>query len=396
MNWIFIIYIVILIYYIWKASKHNTLYVFNPLVTLYLVFATFNIYPLVTYQNPLPRNIISVTHITCIINIVFMLVYHKQFLQKVEVVPNEDLVRYANTRRNVMYVMLGIIILTGFYTGVTQMLLTGGDVEDLRMTSDVGLGFVRAIPTFGIPYLVMEYFMLDKKMSFWKAGVIGLSLGLILFFATAARGGLLTYAMCFFVWINIRYRGFKWYEYFAVFYLLKPVIATILKVIRSADILELAEFRLFEHEQMIFGANTVRLAEYMDRTQEYLWGASYAYPVFRLIPRFIWPDKPMAIDYKYKEMVGLEFEGGGIYTSADFDMFLNFAYYYVIEYVLWLLLVHWMYQKLINSDTNFANKMLILMLLSGGFVVGTLIQNIQVYFLFLIIFFLANRKWRVV
>lgn len=396
MDWIFIIYIVILTYYIGKASKYNTLYVFNPLVTIYLVFATFNIYPLVTYQNPLPHNIINVTHITCIINTVFILVYRKQFFQKVEVIPNESLARYANTRRNVMYVMLGVIILTGFYTGVTQMLLTGGNVEDLRMTSDVGLGFVRAIPTFGIPYLVMEYFMLDRKMSFWKAGVIGLSLGLILFFATAARGGLLTYAMCFFVWINLRYRGFKWYEYFAVFYLLKPVIATILKVIRSADILELAGLRLFEHEQMIFGANTVRLAEYMDMSQRYLWGASYAYPVFRLIPRFIWPDKPMAIDYKYKEMVGLEFEGGGIYTSADFDMFLNFGYYYVIEYILWLMFIHWMYQKLINSDTKFANKMLILMFMSGSFMVGALIQNIQVYLLFLLIFYFINRKWRVI
>lgn len=396
MTWIFIIYIVILIYYIWNASKHNTLYVFNPIVTLYLVFATFNIYPLVTYKDSLPRNIIDVTYITCIINTVFMLAYRKQFLQKVNIIPDNSLTKYAKTRRNVIYVFLGIIILTGFYTGVTQQLLTGGNVENLRMVSDIGLGFVRAIPTFGIPYLTMEYFILNRKMSFWKAGIIGLSLGLVLFLATAARGGILTYVMCFFVWVNLRYRGFKWYEYFAIFYLLKPLIAIILKVIRSANILELTEFRLFEHEQMIFGANTVRLAEYMDRYQEYLWGASYAYPIFRLIPRFIWSDKPMAIDYTYKEMVGLEFEGGGIYTSADFDMFLNFGYYYIIEYILWLLLVHWLYQKLIKANTKFANKMLILMFLSGSFIVGALIQNIQVYFLFLLIFYFINRKWRVI
>lgn len=396
MNWIFIIYIIILIYYIWKVSKHNTLYVFNPIVTLYLAFATSNIYPLVTYGNPLPRNIINVTYITCIINTIFMLVYRKQFLQKVRIIPDDNLTIYAPTRRNVMWVFLGIIISTGFYTGVTQMLLAGGDVEDLRMTSDIGMGFVRAVPTFGISYLAMEYFIINKNLSFWKAGTIGLSLGLVLFLATAARGGVLTYVMCFFVWVNLRYRGFKWYEYFAIFYLLKPVIATILKMIRSANIIELVEFRLFEHEQMIFGANTVRLAEYMDMSQEYLWGTSYAYPIFRIIPRFIWPDKPVAIDYIYKEMVGLEFEGGGIYTTADFDMFLNFGYFYVIEYVLWLLLVHWMYQKLINSDTKFANKMLICMLLLGGFSIGALIQNIQLYFLFLLIFYFINRKWRVI
>lgn len=134
----------------------------------------------------------------------------------------------------------------------------------------------------------------------------------------------------------------------------------------------------------------------MNRTHDYLWGESYFYSIVRLIPRFLWPDKPVAIDYKYKEMVGLEFDGGGIYTSNDFDLFLNFGYYYVIVYVLWLFLVHWMYQKLINANTKFANKMLLLLLLSSGFGIGGLIENIQIYFLFLLIFVLVNKKWRII
>ena len=140
----------------------------------------------------------------------------------------------------------------------------------------------------------------------------------------------------------------------------------------------------------------MRLAQYLEQTHKYLWGESYAYPIFRIIPRFLWPDKPVSIDYKYKEMVGMDFSGGGIYTTADFDMFLNFGYFYVIEYVLWLLLVHWMYQKLIEAKIKFADKMLILMLLSSSFLVGALIQAIQVYFLFLLIFYFINRKWRVI
>lgn len=396
MDWMFIIYVVLLLYIIWQASKQKTLYVFNPIVSLYLVFATFNIYPLVTYEDVLPRNIVNVTHITCVINMVFMLFFRKQFLQCVQIQPDKRLVKYAGNRRAVVCFFLGIIISAGFYTGVTQLLLSGADVEDFRMTSDVGMGFVKAIPEFGVPYLVMEYFIMNRKLSFWKAAAIGFSIGLILFLATAARGGMLTYAMCFFVWVNLRYRGFKWYEYFFIFYLLKPVMAAVLKAIRSSDAVELAELELFDHEQMIFGSNTVRLARYMEHSPKYLWGESYAYPVYRIIPRFLWPDKPVAIDYKYKEMVGMDFSGGGIYTTADFDMFLNFGYFYVIEYVLWLLLIHWMYQKLIETGTKFADKMLLLMLLSGSFLVGALIQQIQVYFLFLLIFYFINRKWRVI
>ena len=160
--------------------------------------------------------------------------------------------------------------------------------------------------------------------------------------------------------------------------------------------MDLLSLQLFEHEQMIFSANTVRLAEYMDFSHSYLWGESYAYPLFRIIPRFLWHDKPLAIDYKYKEMVEYDFEGGGIYTTPDFDMFLNFGYLYVIEYVLWLLLIHWMYRKLIASNTSFANKMLIMSFLSTSFVVGSLIEHIQVYFLFILIFYFINRKWRAV
>lgn len=396
MDWIFVLYIALLIYFIWKASKKGTLYVFSPLVTLYFVFAPFNIYPLLTYEYYLPKNIVNVTHITCVVNIIFLLLFRKQFLQKVYIKPDYGLLKYEANRKAMLWLFLGVIICSGLYTGVTQILLRGGDVEDLRMTSDVGMGFVRAIPGFGIPYLVMEYFLLNRKLSFWKAGAIGLAVGFILFMATAARGGILVYAMCFFMWVNLRYRGFKWYEYFGIFYLLKPVIATILKAIRSANIIDLVDLQLFDHEKMIFGANTVRLAEYMERTHAYLWGESYAYSIARIIPRFLWPDKPIAIDYKYKDMVGLDFDGGGIYTSDDFDMFLNFGYYYVIEYVLWLLLIHWMYQKLIDTKTRFADKMLFLMLITGGFQIGTLIQNIQVYFLFLLIFFVVNKKWRVI
>lgn len=396
MNWLFIIYIIVLIYFILNVSRRNTLYVVNPIATIYLSFAISNIYPLVTYEGILPKNIVNVTYITCIINLATMLVFRKQLINKISITPDLSLQRYAHNRKVVGWIFLLIIAFSGVYTGVTQMLLAGGDVEDFRMTSDVGMGFVRAIPTFGIPYLVLEYFILDRKMSFWKAGCIGLGVGFVMFLATAARGGMLTYAMCFFVWLNIRYRGFKWYEFFAIFYLLKPVIATILKAIRSANVADLTNFELFDQQQMIFGANTVRLAEYMERTHDFLWGEAYAYPVFRLIPRFIWPNKPIAIDYKYKEMVGYEFDGGGIYTSPDFDMYLNFGYWYVVEYILWILLIHWMYQQLLNTNTKFANKMLIIILLLSGSQFSGLIQNIQLYILFLIIFLILNRKWRVI
>lgn len=56
---------------------------------------------------------------------------------------------------------------------------------------------------------MMEYLFLNNKISFWKAGLLSLLLGLILFLSTAARAGILSYLMFFFVWINLKYRGFN-------------------------------------------------------------------------------------------------------------------------------------------------------------------------------------------
>lgn len=197
MNWLFIIYVAGVLYFIFKASSKNTLYVFSPLVTVYLVFAVANIYPLIVYEDNLPKNIVNVTYITCIINLCFLLYYRKQYFQKVEMIPDKELLKYGRSRNIVICVFVGIILFTGFLSGVTPALLAGQNVEGLRRTSEIGLGFLSAIPSFGIPYLMMEYLFLNNKISFWKAGLLSLLLGLILFLSTAARAGILSYLMFF-------------------------------------------------------------------------------------------------------------------------------------------------------------------------------------------------------
>ena len=397
MNWIYYIYIVVLAYLVWKSSKKGTLYYFSPLLLIYVGFPIASIYPLVTYdEGKVPSCIQNVTMLTCIMNLFFMLKYRKQFFCKVDIVPEYNLVKYAGVRKTVLWIFIAIMFLSGLYTGVTQMMIAGVNVEDYRRTSEVGIGFIRDVPGFGMTYLTLEYFLLHKKMSFIKAGIIGVAIGMVVFMATAARGGFLTYAICFFIWANMKYRGFRWYEYFLIFHFLRPVIAAIMMAIRSASVAELANMQLFDYEKMIFGANTIRLGNYIERTHNFLMGESYYYPIVKLIPRFIWPDKPVAIDYKYKEMVGLEFDGGGIFTSSDFDMYLNFGYWYVVGYCIMLWLIHWMYKKLILTKTSFADKMLYVTLLGSGTALGAMISHIQVYFLFLLIFYFINKKWRVI
>lgn len=277
-------------------------------------------------------------------------------------------------------------------------LIRGENVENLRMTSDIGMGIIKAVPTFALPLLLLEHYFLHKDISIPKAAVFSVLMGLFLFFMTAARGGILEYLMVFLVWLNIRHRGLKWFEYFGIFYLLKPIVAVALMVFRNGGgfILSTENLNLLSHQEMIFGANTIKLAEYMETYKNYLWGESYYYPLVRFIPRFLWEDKPVAIDYVYKEMVGYSFDGGGIYTTPGFDLYLNFGYLYVFPYAVWLLILHKMYGILLRHQGDFGKKIFILIILISGFQYGALIQHLEIYFILLLIFFCFNKKWGVI
>lgn len=398
-NYIYIAFIVFFIYNVYMANRKEGLYVFSPLVLLYFQFCTMSLLPMAIYNDYIPDNLRNVTIISCTINVFFMLYFRRQYSMKVNINPPAKLYRplLAQHRRLMLGVFVLMILGAGLYTGIPQALIAGVDVEDMRMTTDIGMGVVRAIPAFGIPYLVMEYYILNHRMSIIKAGSIGLILGALMFITTAARGGLLTYAMLFFVWFNIYHRGFKWYEYFGIFYFAKSIIATALKMLRGGNWGEAIDiWGFFDHNMMIFGANSIKLADYMEsHPNGFLWGESYYYPLVRIIPRSIWPDKPVAIDYVYKEMVGYSFDGGGIYTTPDFDLYLNFGYWYVIPYTLWLLMVHKMFDY-VACGKNFSFKIFVLVSFVCGIQFGPMIQNIEMYILFLVLFFFLNKRWRLV
>lgn len=392
---VFLLYSFLVVYYIIKSSKRGKFYLFSPLI-IHLHFVFSNIYPLIVYEKSLPDNIVNVTIISCIINLFLLIRYRSLWNAKV-VLEFPEIIKgnkYANTRKVVSILFLFLIFISGFVTGVTPAILRGINVEDMRRSAEVGIGFIREIPSVGLPILILEYFLIKQKISIKKSMLIVLAISLIYFLATGHRRGVAVYLTVFLVWFNFKYRNFKWYEYFAIFYLFQPIIATIMTAIRSGADINSFSFTLFEHERMIFDTNTILLARWIENTNLYLFGYSYFYGLVYFIPRFLWPGKPVSIDYYYKEVVGLDFEGGGIYTTSDFELYLNFGYYYALPYLLFMLIPHIVYKKMCKKGMGYDLRLYFIVIFIYGWGLIGFIKMSELYILFLIIMFFFNRKWR--
>lgn len=400
MLYILYFYIAFIIFFTFYFSHKGVFYIFSPFITIYLAFAVDDVIPLIAALSTdiveIPDNLKYVTTTTAIINIFSLLVFKKQLLKRVSITTPYFPKRILKQRRNIFILFISLILFAGIITGVTPALIKGINVEDLRRTSEIGMGFIRTIPSFGIPYILLIYLFSKTNIGFIKKGLICLFIGIGFFFTTAARADILTYATVFFIWFNISKRAFKWYEYYGLFYILSPIIATFLFLLRGGGHFKEGLWNSFFSQQfIIFGANTLRLMNYI--TDENLfWGESYYIDIVKIIPRFIWSEKPISIDYKYKELVGVEFEGGGIYTTTPNDFYLNFGTYYFISYIIWILIIHYLYKKLINTNTSFYNKIALVLFLTLHYSPKTIIGKFEIYVLFLILCYLFTKKWKTI
>lgn len=400
MLYILYFYIVFIIFFTLYFSRKGVFYIFSPFITIYLAFAVNDVIPLIAALSTdiveIPDNLKYVTTTTALINIFSLLIFRRQLLKQVSITIPSFSKRILKQRRNIFIFFISLILFAGIITGVTPALIKGINVEDLRKTSEIGIGFIRTIPLFGIPYILLVYLFSKTTIGFIKKGLICLFIGIGCFFTTAARADILTYAIVFFIWFNISKRAFKWYEYYGLFYILSPIIATFLFLLRGGGNFKEGLWSSFFSQQfMVFGANTLRLMNYA--TDETLfWGESYYTDIIKIIPRFIWPEKPVSIDYKYKELVGLEFEGGGIYTTTPNDFYLNFGTYYFISYIIWILIIHYLYKKLTNVNTSFYNKIVLVLFLTLYYSPKIIIGTFEVYVLFLILCYLFTKKWKTI
>jgi len=378
-------YIIVLILFFVKMARNNGFFLYSPLFLIYIPFITGDLLPALSYanQDKLPDNVQYVIISTIIIYSAFLFLYRKQFTTPLSIkFPEHWRSSEYSSKRIILYlVLVFILLLTGLMTGVTIGILSGANVEGLRRTSEIGIGFLREIPYMGVCVMTLVFLMAYCKEKVLKAGIICLSLGLFFFLITGHKGGLLRFALIFLAYFCFCHRNLKWYEVIA-YYSIIPIAAGILQVIRQGGKNFLESIIFFQsYSNVLFEANTLAV---MRRVEGYFyWGEEYFTGLVKIIPRFLWSNKPLSFDYTLKELVGYEWEGGGIPINTPYSMFINFGYYNWIGLTVWLFIIHSCYNVLIDPNRSFYTKLVILLSLNST--IALFLGNLEVMLLFLLI-----------
>ena len=377
------LYIIISVCLLFKYSKSKTLYIFSPYTLIYLSFVFNDIVPFLLLYPDIPENLQYTTFTSTAINLIFLYIFRKQLLIQTFLNVSPFYIRLNKKRKIVIFCFILLLLYAGVMSGVLTSLLQGNDIEDLRRTSEIGLGIIRDIPMLGIQIVMLVLFLQRSWNSYRTIAFYSFCLGTFLFLTTGNKGGVLAGVTLFLLFFHFKKRGFKWYEYI-VYYLAIPLAAGILQGIRGGDLTLIASqiAVFFSYPILLYQANSIPIMNSVG-TENIFLGEEYYVGLVKIVPRFLWPDKPLAFDYKLKELVGYDFDGGGIYTTLSNDLYINFGYSYFIFYILWLLLVHYIYGIIIDSKRNYYSRIIALFIILMGGIAST-IGSCEILLLFLL------------
>lgn len=387
-----ICYIVIVVCIFLWISKKQTLYIYSPFLLIYFSFITNDIIPYLFSSVEIPVELSNVLYVSCCINLFFLFCYRKQLSRQVVFEIPKSWRRFANKRRIILFVFFCMILLAGYLSGVTANLLCGNNIESLRRESEIGLGVIRTIPTLGIQILFLVIFLNKGIEKYKKTLFCSFLIGLCMFITTGNKSGFQIGVFLFLVFFHAKYRGFRWYEY-CLFYMAIPIGAGILQGIRRGGGVDeiLAQILVFlVYPTIIFDINTVPIINAVLK-RCFFGGQEYWESFTTLIPRFLWPEKPISFDYKLKELVGYDFEGGGIYTTLSNNLLINLGQYWIVGYILYLFVIHHLYGLMLKSRISCYYKLAVIFLITSGSL-SSLIKMVQYEFILLLFLVLFYRR----
>lgn len=338
------LYILIVVYLFLKYSRIRTLYIFSPYILIYLNFIFNDAIPFLFFYPDVPENIQYTTFTAAIINLSFLFLFRKQAQVPISINLPLSSIKLNKKRKILLSCFVFFLLWAGVMSGVLINLLRGNNIEDLRRTSEIGVGVIRDIPMLGIQIIMLVLFLQKTWKCYYKVvAFYSFCLSVFLFLTTGNKGGVLVGVTLFLLFFHLKKRGFKWYEY-VLYYLAMPLAAGTLQGIRGGDLTLIASqiAVFFSYPVILYQANSIPIMNAVG-TENFFWGEEYYTGLVKFIPRFLWPDKPLSFDYKLKELANYDFEGGGIYTTLCNDLYINFGYYYFIFYILWLLFIHYLY-----------------------------------------------------
>lgn len=384
------LYILIVVYLFLKYSRIRTLYIFSPYILIYLNFIFNDAIPFLFFYPDVPENIQYTTFTAAIINLSFLFLFRKQAQVPISINLPLSSIKLNKKRKILLSCFVFFLLWAGVMSGVLINLLRGNNIEDLRRTSEIGVGVIRDIPMLGIQIIMLVLFLQKTWKCYYKVvAFYSFCLSVFLFLTTGNKGGVLVGVTLFLLFFHLKKRGFKWYEY-VLYYLAMPLAAGTLQGIRGGDLTLIASqiAVFFSYPVILYQANSIPIMNAVG-TENFFWGEEYYTGLVKFIPRFLWLDKPLSFDYKLKELANYDFEGGGIYTTLCNDLYINFGYYYFIFYILWLLFIHYLYGMVMDDKRFYYSRIIALFIILMGGIASTIgsCEILLLFLLFLILYY---------
>ena len=362
------LYIIHVIWTIIKASNRRTLYLWSPVIFLDVYFIE-NVLLSYLLVDDLSGEIYAFKYITLtglFVGIVFhFLLYKYNFIEPEFYIPQQYVVTNEK-RRKILNICLLIVLLTGLATGVTTTFLSGGNIEGMRRTEEVGIGFIRDIPIMILQISLLVYLFVDES-PIKKKTIYVVLIAFVLFLSTGNKAIILSISTPYIIYLLLTYRGFKLWHYLSYKFLI-PLVAGILNGIRSADLSSIYTHTMnyLYSSVWLFEVNTYQIITQTEQQHAFLNGDEFIASTTRIIPRFLWPDKPMSYDYYYKELINYEFEGGGTPMPYIYRFYTNFGYSFPIFYILYFLIILYIYKYMHHCPRPLPILMIALLMLSGS------------------------------
>lgn len=320
-----------LLFYI--VSRNERIHIFSPFILPTLIFSIYYLIPSTILSIIAPHEITFAERLYAYGILSFyggvLLLNRIRFEPRIaDRIPDNRILSVISI------VGLCVLLAYGSISGVLSGILNGSDVEQLRRDAEIGRGYLKDTGYFLLIFSILIFSAnkldsakcksLHTRKSFYLIALVSLFVFINIGHKAASLLPVLIYIA---VW-NRKF-NIKSHELILLFALGLSIIG-ILNTLRSgSDLgsLQSKAFNLF----YIYEHNYIPLVNLVsDGAMPLQMGREYITGMVALIPRFIWPDKPISFDYFLKDELGRVFDGGGLPSTIIGSLYINFGIFGVI------------------------------------------------------------------
>ncbi|OGW42652.1 MAG: hypothetical protein A2132_01745 [Nitrospirae bacterium RBG_16_43_11] len=338
-----LLFLSILFCYAIVSNKNKQFYLFSPFCFPFINFAIYYLLPSTVNYFFKESKEIRIHHILYFLGILSFL-SGVSLSKKIITTKEYDLtVRPGFIKaKNIplwLFYSIGVALLTiyGIWSGVTDGLLSGRNIDGLRRSAEIGKGFIKEpglyLTSISGLWLIGNYLNPVHRSLFGLKGIFVMLFASIFIFFTVGHKLASLLPLLVMTGLYNKYKPLSSIKMLAIglfFFLLIGMI----NIVRVGEIKGPIGSILINKSIIVsyaYDFNYVPIVNSVYKGKiDLQYGREYLQDALLFVPRFLYANKPVSFDYFLKEMTHSTFKGGGLPPTTIGSLFLNFGFTGVI------------------------------------------------------------------